>query len=152
MTTARKTVVDPIERPDGHTDRDGHPQTDIERDLRFCLDYMTEMEVEADAKDCDLTNAQSLIRELRRDIWRRTAAAAAAAERNKPAPEWVALWRAVRRTDWPYQTILKWCVQGIIEARKPAGRWEVEMNSLLAKIATLRDAPVPPPKRRLIVP
>jgi hypothetical protein len=125
------------------------PESTAVCNLKIALRLMAEQRAESDAREARMA---SDIRALQASNWRLVAEMAAEAERNKPVPEWVALWRAVRRTDWPYQTILKWCVQGVIEARKPAGRWEVEMNSLWAKIATLRDASVPPPKRRLIRP
>jgi hypothetical protein len=135
MTTAARKK--PIKPPP--------PESISVRNMKLAISFMGEQLAESAAREARMA---SNIKALEASNWRFIAAEAIEAERNKPIPEWVALWRAVRRTDWPYQTILKWCRQGIIECRKPAGRWEVEMNSLWAKISTLRDAPVPPPVRR----
>jgi hypothetical protein len=126
-TVADRPDEQPIDPADGHTDRDEltiEPETEAARDRRVYLDTMADM--------------AATIKALQAENWRITAAAAAAAERDKPVEEWLGCKAAAFDVGEPYQNVLAMCNAGIIVCDKPAGRWICEMNSLRAQIAKQR--------------
>jgi hypothetical protein len=121
MNAAR--TEQPIEPPEDDAARDNDDTADNVR--RVAIEIVTGMQRTIDELRAD----------MRRDNWRRLVESQNAA----PAPKlWMGLKAAARDVDWPYQNVLKLCVDQVIVAEKRGGRWFCEMNNLRAHISAQR--------------